>query len=72
MKKSRIVHLLVALLALDVTTMGVMGGVYANFGGVEKSATKTVKMEDWGVTINTPINTIEKKSDSGLTLTFPE
>jgi post-segregation antitoxin (ccd killing protein) len=72
MKNRRIVHILAALLTLDLATIGVTCSVYANYDKNIKSQTQTISMKDWGVIINTPINIITKNTENGVILTFQE
>jgi post-segregation antitoxin (ccd killing protein) len=72
MKNRRIVHILAALLTLDLATIGVTCSVYANYDKNIKSQTQTISMKDWGVIINTPVNIITKNTENGVILTFPE
>jgi post-segregation antitoxin (ccd killing protein) len=72
LKKSRKIHLLAALLTLDLATIGVTCGVYANYANNAKATSKLVKMDEWGVVINAPVNTITNTSKNGVTLTYPE
>lgn len=59
-------------MALDLATIGVTCGVYANYANSVTATSKVVDMEEYGVIINTPINIITQNTENGVILTLPE
>lgn len=70
MKNKRIICWVVILLAIDILTIGVIGKVYTDYLHTTKTNT-IVKMDEWGIDVETAVNTITTPISNGISLTYP-
>lgn len=63
MSKNNKVYLLAMILViLDISTIAVIGSECAKYLNISKT-TKTVKLDDWGVTVDVPIDSVVKDTE---------